>query len=475
MSGELFASDIPWGNTAVPTGPRQGRTPEAAARAPASAPTTPTPGLMPATPDLGELLGDVSTFVRRYVVLDDAQQTSAALWVAHTHAIDAAAATPYLSVTSATKRSGKTRLLEVFDLVVRRPWLTGRTTSAALVRKLHKDKPTLLLDESDAAFNGPQEYSEALRGALNAGHRRGGKVSLCVGEGKGLKVEDSSVFGPKAIAGIGNLPDTIADRAIPIRLQRRRADEPVERFRHRDATAAAAPVRRRLEVWAASGETIARLRDARPDLPVELNDRAQDAWEPFLALADEAGGEWPARARRAALTLSGEAAESRDEDLSLALLADVRVAFDEAGAAFLASALLVERLVAMLDRPWRTYRHGQPLTPHGLARRLGAFGIVPRPSADGSVRGYHRERFNDAWGRYGALKCQERQYANENGPKPAIFKVSNGESTDTLKNAENVNENGPYRHSVRSETQNSPSDGSEPVPEEGGVNADRVR
>ena len=64
------------------------------------------------------LLDDVARFVRRFVVLTEAQADTLALWVAHTHAFEAAETTPYLAITSAEKRSGKTRLLEVLELLV---------------------------------------------------------------------------------------------------------------------------------------------------------------------------------------------------------------------------------------------------------------------------------------------------------------------------------------------------------------------
>ncbi len=133
--------------------------------------------------ELAGLLDDLAAYVRRYVVLDDAQLTALTLWTFHTHVFDAADATPYLSVTSAEKESGKTRLLEVLELVAARPWLTGRVTAAVLARKVDKETPTLFLDESDAAFGGEKEYAETLRGMLNTGYRRGGRSSLCVGQG----------------------------------------------------------------------------------------------------------------------------------------------------------------------------------------------------------------------------------------------------------------------------------------------------
>src|SRR5436190_24259750 len=107
-------------------------------------------------PSLAADLYTVEAFVGRFVVLSDDQAVAVALWVAHTHAIESAVATPYLSISSAEKRSGKTRLLEVLALLVAKPWLTGGTTKAALVRKVDRDRPTLLLDDSDAAFRGDQ-------------------------------------------------------------------------------------------------------------------------------------------------------------------------------------------------------------------------------------------------------------------------------------------------------------------------------
>jgi hypothetical protein len=146
------------------------------------------------------LLGEISALLRRFVVMSVAQALVVALWTIHTYLFEASDATGYLAVTSPEKRSGKTRLLEVLDLLVARPWFTGRTTAAVLPRKIDADSPTLLLDESDAAFNSDKEYSEALRGVLNTGHRRGGKTTVCVGQGPSIGFKDFATFCPKAIA-----------------------------------------------------------------------------------------------------------------------------------------------------------------------------------------------------------------------------------------------------------------------------------
>ena len=203
------------------------------------------------TVDLDALLDDVVSFVRRYVVVGEHELVTLALWVAHTYAIDAAECTPYLRVTSAEKRCGKTRLLETLAPLVARPWLTARVTAAVLVRKVARDCPTMLLDESDAAFKGDKEYAETLRAILNSGYRRGGVVSLCVKQGSDFDLRDFPVFGPKGLAGIGKLPDTVTDRSIPIELRRKLPGEPTERLRVREAQQDATPLRERLERWAA--------------------------------------------------------------------------------------------------------------------------------------------------------------------------------------------------------------------------------
>ena len=344
---------------------------------------------------LAALLNDIEGFIRRFVVLSDDQAVAVTLWTAHTRAIDAFDCTPYLQITSATARTGKTRLLEVSELLVARPWLTGRTSAAALVRKVDAESPTLLLDESDAAFGGEREYAEALRGILNSGYRRSGRTTLCVGQGANLTFRDFATFGAKAIAGIGTLPSTVADRSITIKLKRRKSDEPVERFNERAARAQAKPIRAELEAW--GGGAVPTLRAARPSLPESLNDRAQDVWEPLLAIGDLAGGTWPERARRAAEALMGEVS---DDDINVELLHDIRTVFDDTSATFIGSTELVAKLADLDSRPWGDWKKGKAITTRAVADRLRTFGIVPKPNAQATARGYHRDRFEDAWTRY---------------------------------------------------------------------------
>jgi hypothetical protein len=375
------------------------------------------PDISGGTDSTAALLDDVRAIIRRFVVLTTEQVIAVVLWILHTHAIDAADATPYLQITSATKMSGKTRLLEVMERLVRRPWMTGRTSAAALVRKIDVDAPSLLLDESDAAFKGEKEYAEALRGILNSGYTRKGKASLCVGKGADLSVRDFSTFSAKALAGIGNLPDTVANRCIPIVLKRRMTNELVERWHERDGRALTMPIHHRLVRWSGT-ETVTALRAARPALPSQLSDRAQDVWEPLLAIADMAGGEWPESARKAAVVLMG-AVEDLDPVVDLLIdLQDILAEYPmmpEMTSTIISTKDLIEKLTAREDRPWASWRHDKPITGRGLARLLGPLGIHPIHLR--TARGYRVDAFTEAFARYLPSQASQCHNANNDGPE----------------------------------------------------------
>jgi hypothetical protein len=330
-------------------------------------------------------------------VLSPAQADAVTLWIAHTHAFAAAEATPYLQVTSAEKQSGKSRLLDVLELVVARPWRTIQPSEAVLFRKIADEQPTMLLDEYDAIFSAKGTNYEPLRAILNAGHRARTTVSRCIDFGKAI--QDYPVFCPKALAGIGVLPDTIADRSIRIRLKRRSSEEKIESFRHKKAAPQAKPLREALAAWLAPA--VDELALAEPELPASLDDRAADGWEPLFAIADLAGADWPARAHAAAVELStGEARV--DESIGIRLLHDIREISTERPFERIPSAELVAALHTIEDAPWNDW-HGKGLTASGLAKVLKRFEIRPkglRFDGDTTLNGYERHMFEDAWSRY---------------------------------------------------------------------------
>ncbi len=350
-------------------------------------------------------LTEVEGFLRRFIVFaSDAQVVAVSLWVAHSHAIEAAAQSPYLAITSAEKQSGKSRLFEVLETLVARPWRVETPTEAVMFRKIDRDAPTILFDEIDAVFGKGKEADrhEGLRALINAGNRRGSTIPRCVGPKMDLK--DFAVFCPKALAGIGSLPDTVADRAIPIRLARRRPGERVERFRLRMVAEHAESLRAKLETW--GDAKVENLVDADPDLPDELGDRQQDSWEPLLAIADLAASGWPERARRAAIDLHG--AIPLEESAGILLLRHLREAFGESDR--LSTAELLRALVARDDGPWPGWwanevENGKTRGPAArMAKMLKPFEIHSKtlrfPANDNLAKGYEKADFEDSWGRY---------------------------------------------------------------------------
>ncbi len=339
----------------------------------------------------------VLVFVQRFVTLGESEVIAVTLWILMTHAVDLFDCVPYLSITSAEKQSGKTRLLEVLSLLVYHPWMTGRTTPAVLVRKIDKEHPTLLLDESDATFRGDKEFAETLRGVLNTGYLRSGKTSLCVLGGKSIDYVDLSTFGPKAIAGIGDLPDTVADRSVPIRLKRKLPGERVERFRRRHVEAEANALLSEITAWA---EAIGDGETWEPAGLEALPDRAADICEPLLMLAEAAGAEIASITHIALVSLCGIGRE--DDSLGVRLLGDTRDVFSETAVDRIPSEQLAKALAAIEESPWGP-RFGRDFDARALARQLRPFGIRPRTvrlDSGKTPKGYHADDFSDAWARF---------------------------------------------------------------------------
>jgi putative DNA primase/helicase len=346
----------------------------------------------PGPVDGAELLDDLAKAVRRYVVLDDAAADAIALWIVHCYVFDFFNCTPRLAVTSPEKRCGKTTLLDVLYYVLPRALLAANVTAAAVFRIIEQAKPTLLIDEADTFLN----KNDEIRGILNSGHRRGGSVLRTVGEDHTPRA--FATFAAAAISMIGGLPETLADRAIGIRLKRALKDETKETFRH-DRTSHLRELASKAARWAQdNGE---RLKETDPDMGPLLNRRA-DNWLPLFAIAELAGGDWPERARQSAADIEGTDAGD-DQSVSVQLLQDLRVAFKERGTDRLRSSELVALLTRQEDRPWPEFRRDRPITTTQLAQLLKPFGVSPRNIRlnDGMVvKGYYLADLRDLFDRY---------------------------------------------------------------------------
>jgi len=348
------------------------------------------------TADPAALLDDVETFLGRFVAFPaEAARVAVTLWAAHAHAVESFDSSPRLALLSPEPGSGKTRTLEVLDLLVPKAMHVLNASVAVTFRAVDKNQPTLLLDEVDAIFGKrSKDENEELRGLLNAGHRRGAQVPRCVGPNHELKL--FNVYAACALAGLGDLPDTLMTRSVVIRMRRRAPGETVEPYRQRVHEADGHEIGDRLAAWI--GQVAGDLGNAWPELPPGVVDRPADVWEPLLAIAEAAGGAWPGRARAACVELV-KVAESGEASLGVRLLGDLRAVFGDADV--LHTETILERLRQLDEAPWSDLR-GKPLDARRLARLLGGYEVRSiKVKADGrSLQGYRREYLHDSWTRY---------------------------------------------------------------------------
>jgi hypothetical protein len=350
------------------------------------------------------ILSDGRSFLSRFIVYPSEHAKIAhVLWAAHAHLMDAWESTPRIAFLSPEPASGKTRAMEVTELLVPVPVAAVNVTPAYLFRKVGGEDgpPTILFDEIDTVFGPKAKENEEIRALLNSGHRRGAVAGRCVVRGKIVETEEIPSYAAVALAGLGWLPDTILSRSVIIRMRRRAPDEKVEPFRHRVHRPKGEALRGRLAAWA---ETVLQgATDARPEMPAGVEDRDADVWEPLLAVADLAGGDWPRLAREAATALVNAAREN-EPSLNIRLLADLRAIFESQehvkGEA-LATKDILASLCLLEDAPWKDLK-GKLITDRQLSWRLGEYGVKPKTVriGAGTLRGYTRADLHDVWQRY---------------------------------------------------------------------------
>jgi len=382
--------------------------------------------------DGARVLDLVLATLKKYVVFpSEAAAIVVALFAAATHAMPFLEFAARLIISSPAKRCGKSRLLDVLAQLVARPLITSDISSAALVRSIKAETPpTLLLDEADAIFGKAlksDDKAEHLRGILNAGFGRDRPYRRW--DVNSRKVEDYPSFAMAVLAGIGSLPDTIEDRGVVIRMRRRAATEAVEKYRIRRDKTAVRTVGEQLASWVTPhAEAIG---SAEPDMPAGLNDRAEDVTEALLAIADLAGGTWPARARQAVRELAGAADKAAtDAAEALRLLGDLRDVFEDQDALLgerdsMHTETILRDLYKIAEAPWADYSYGKPLSARDLAALLKEYEISSRDvKIDGvTKKGYRREHLHDAWTRYLPARPHSRE-GDATGATSATAQVS---------------------------------------------------
>lgn len=347
--------------------------------------------------DGAEILDAVHDFLGRFVSYPTPHaQVAHTLWIAHTHLMDAWESTPRIAFLSTEPGSGKTRALEISETLVPRPIEAINATPAYIFRKVSDvdGAPTILWDEIDTLFGAKAKEHEEIRGILNAGHRRGAMAGRCVVRGKVIETEELPAYCAVALAGLGNLPDTILTRSIIVRMRRRSSAEKVEPYRRRIHAPGGNRLRDRLAEWALQLE----LADTWPEMPAGIEDRNADVWEALLAVADAAGGSWPERARVAAVAHVADA-KAGTPSLGILLLSDLKKIFGNRES--MSTASILEALNALEESPWSDIR-GKQLDARHLSNYLKSYGVTSKGVriGDTTPKGYKLEDLHDPFNRY---------------------------------------------------------------------------
>jgi putative DNA primase/helicase len=336
-----------------------------------------------------ELFKTLYDVIKKHVVLDHHSLVACTLWTILTYCYNSFRILPLLAISSPEKRCGKTTLLETLGGLANKPLLASSITPSAIFRTIEKCSPCLLIDEADTFIKDNDE----LRGILNSGHTTKSAFVIRTNT-ETLEPERFSTWGPKAVSLIGALPDTLSDRSIAIRMERKIVSERVKRV-SLDFDEGHLVLRRMCQRW--SNDNTESLKNAKPSMPETGNDRATDNWLPLICIADIAGQEWSEGSRNTMLAIEKVSANDTTTQI---LLKDIRIIFAASDKIF--SKELVEKLIQIEDHLWGDWRRGKPITQSGLARLLKPFGIFSKTIRidENTSKGYALEQFLDTFNRY---------------------------------------------------------------------------
>lgn len=328
-----------------------------------------------------QLIERWTAFLRQYLVLETTQDLVLALWAMHTWIYERFGATPYLSITATHSQAGKSNALKATALLSRNSRVYSTIRPLAVVR---------LIEQNDGAFTCCLDEAEKLRSAslgdtrslLATGYQRGSTHPLTVGQ----KVVEFRTFCPKAFASIGDIQPILRARSIIIDMRR---GTPARSFTLEYETAQAQAdelIGEFVNFMKASKQTRIAVVD-----PVWLSQpRDREIWTPLFSLASFLGLHkdaldaltgWSVDNAHFKLLPPREHYSAQDEtdaeERTMAELAlrDIKASYRD-GETFLPSAVIVDRMRAIVTAPWRSWR-GHGLNEIVLAALLSRYGLTP--------------------------------------------------------------------------------------------------
>lgn len=350
-------------------------------------------------------LNAILRFIKRFVVLPNEEDYFVlVLWIAHTYFSDVLTTSPRLSLLSPEYGCGKSRALEILELLCFKGEKLDYCTRSYLMRTVEITReetgksPTLLVDEIDSVFkNKSDESAESLRAFLNTGYRRSGSYGITEGEGKNRKPKKFPTFAPMAIAGKGEVvPESVKTRSIEIRLQKRLSTQPIEDF----LTLAVRLECEEFQEWLTQWADLTSKDLQTENVIVEsVKDREREVWLPLYAVANLAGEDWQERFYQA-LHLHQRVKKTSDIPRERALLEDCLKVFGQRDS--LRSESLIQGLKELPESDYDSMSYGKGITSKYLAKIVRPYEIQPMQIrfGDSTFKGYYRSEFSKAFERY---------------------------------------------------------------------------
>lgn len=338
-----------------------------------------------------DVLNDILAVLQKHVITDVETLHAATLWVCMTWLTDYATVLPLAMITAPEKNCGKTTLLSAMSKMSFRPIQTSNTTPAATFRLIEASQPTLFIDEADTFL----KYSEDMRGIINSGHTRDSAYVLRT-VGNDFEPKRFSTWCAKALCGIGHLPETIESRSIILKMRRKMNGEQAANLRHSDSAVFDA-IKRKLIRWSTdNAEAFSKLHPVMEG----LSNRDADNYEPLLAIAMLAGGDWVSHITKAAKQLTKSDGDNRS--IGVELLDACRTAFEALKVDKISSVNLIREICKDDEAPFETYNRGKPITPRQVSRWLSQYGIVPKTVrfSYGTAKGYDIKQFTETFTAY---------------------------------------------------------------------------
>lgn len=348
---------------------------------------------------IGGLVEKVCIFLRYFIVLPPDLLLVVAAWVMAAWLMDIWDRFPHLAIRSPAKRCGKSRLLDLLELIVPNPRSTCNITLAALYRVSESERATILYDEAPLG-QGAGGFANGMLGLFNAGISRNAKV-VRAGSGKGTDFREYSIYSPKVIALLGELDGVLADRCLPIDMERKTNTDFVRRYCSQVVEPIGQALHHEIEQWAASNaEQVAEV--YRNIVPLSIsNDRMAELLMPLQAVLQVAAPELLDILESYAIGLDKQEEDTMPPDIRLlAACREILIQNQTVMATgFVSTKWLLDALLQRDWEPWCQWR-GREMTAHALCNLLQPFRIRPDRDRKQTMRGFFVQDFQDAWDRY---------------------------------------------------------------------------